>query len=129
MDVRLLISEFPSSPLLTSSPTADVIERLIHGPDRVYVRPSLPPPALANPPHPQNDISRWKWQDLLSFFNADAVPHRSWLATTRGEFEAILADAEFGRADRCQLLEVRMDRLDGPRALIEQARMVSPFLV
>ncbi|KAM0754818.1 pyruvate decarboxylase [Meredithblackwellia eburnea MCA 4105] len=83
-----------------------VIERLIHGPERVY-----------------NDISRWKWQELLSFFNADNVPSKSWLANTREEFEAILGDAEFAAADKCQLLEVKMDRLDAPRALVLQAKL------
>lgn len=71
----------------------------------------------------QNDISRWKWQELLSFFNADEIPHRSWLAHTREEFESILLDQEFARADRCQLLEVRMDRMDAPRSLILQAKL------
>jgi pyruvate decarboxylase len=82
------------------------IERLIHGPTRVY-----------------NNISHWKWQELLSFFNADNIPHRSWLAENRGEFEAILANEDFAKADRCQLIEVKMDRLDGPRALVQQAAL------
>lgn len=85
-----------------------MIERLIHGPEAVY-----------------NDISRWKWQELLSFFNADNHPHKTWLAENRGQFEEILANEEFASADKCQLLEVKMDRLDGPRALILQAEMVS----
>ncbi|KAL8286376.1 hypothetical protein RQP46_004393 [Phenoliferia psychrophenolica] len=83
-----------------------VIERLIHGTDRVY-----------------NDISRWKWQELLSFFNADNVPSRSWLANNRAEFERVLDDKEFQKADVCQLFEVKMDRQDGPRALVLQAKM------
>lgn len=89
--------------------STDVIERLIHGPEAVY-----------------NDISRWKWQELLNFFNADGHPHKTWLAETRGQFEEILGNEEFAKADKCQLIEVKMDRLDAPRALQLQAEMVSP---
>lgn len=85
-----------------------MIERLIHGPEAVY-----------------NDISRWKWQELLNFFNADGHPHKTWLAETRGQFEEILSNDEFAKADKCQLIEVKMDRLDAPRALQLQAEMVS----
>lgn len=83
-----------------------VIERCIHGENRVY-----------------NDISSWKWQELLSFFNAANVPSRSWLARTRGELESVINDAEFAAADRIQLLEVMMDRHDAPRALQVQAKL------
>lgn len=83
-----------------------VIERLINGMDAVY-----------------NDISHWKWQELLSFFNADNKPSKTWLASTRSEFETILKNDEFAKADKIQLLEVKMARDDGPRALIEQAKM------
>jgi pyruvate decarboxylase len=96
---------------------------LIHGPDRVYVSSHLSSSTLLSSQHSQNDISRWKWQELLSFFNADNIPHRSWLASTREEFEEILEDEDFARADRCQLLEVKMDRLDAPRSLILQAKL------
>lgn len=71
----------------------------------------------------QNDISHWKWQELLSFFNADNIPNRTYLASTRAEFEKILADKAFRSADCCQLLEVKMGRLDGPRILVEQAKL------
>lgn len=71
----------------------------------------------------QNDISHWKWQELLSFFNADNIPCRTYLASTRAEFETILADKAFRSADCCQLLEVKMGRLDGPRILVEQAKL------
>lgn len=85
-----------------------VIERLIHGKERVY-----------------NDISSWKWQKLLELFNANGQNQtKSWLANTRGELEEILNNAEFKKADRIQLLEVKMDRLDAPRALQLQAELV-----
>ncbi|GAA6020346.1 hypothetical protein JCM11491_000321 [Sporobolomyces phaffii] len=83
------------------------IERLIHGKTAGY-----------------NDISSWNWQGLLDFFDASGeIPKRSWQANTRGELEAILGDAEFAKADRCQLLEVKMEKLDAPAALIKQGEL------
>ncbi|KAK4058260.1 hypothetical protein OIO90_000417 [Microbotryomycetes sp. JL221] len=84
-----------------------VIERKIHGPDRVY-----------------NDISSWKWQNLLDLFNAKGnVETKSWKAETRKDLEAILKDKDFVKADKAQLLEVVMDRQDAPRALQLQAEL------
>ncbi|KAI5481627.1 pyruvate decarboxylase [Pseudohyphozyma bogoriensis] len=82
------------------------IERLINGPERGY-----------------NDISHWNWQQTLEFFNADKVPHKTWLANTRGELEVILNDRSFAAADKCQLIEVKMDRLDAPTCLVRQAKL------
>lgn len=90
----------------------DVIERLIHGETAKY-----------------NDISSWKWQSLLDLFDAnESIPHKSWLAETRGDLETILSNPEFASADKAQLLEVKMDRLDAPRALIAQAKLVRYFM-
>lgn len=85
------------------------IERLIHGKTAKY-----------------NDISSWNWQGLLDFFDASGkIPKRSLKAETRGQLEAILKDEEFRKADRCQLLEVKMGVLDAPKALIKQGELVS----
>ncbi|KAK4050117.1 hypothetical protein OIV83_003688 [Microbotryomycetes sp. JL201] len=84
-----------------------VIERLIHGKTRVY-----------------NDISSWDWQALLDLFNAKhTVTTKSYKAKTRGELETILNDKDFQKADKAQLLEVMMDRLDAPKALQVQAEL------
>ncbi|KDE07528.1 hypothetical protein MVLG_02199 [Microbotryum lychnidis-dioicae p1A1 Lamole] len=83
-----------------------VIERKIHGENRVY-----------------NDIATWKWQEMLSFFNGNNIPTRSYLAKTRGELESILADDQFAKADVFQLLQVKMDRQDAPAALVRQAKL------
>ncbi|GAA5822122.1 hypothetical protein JCM10212_005920 [Sporobolomyces blumeae] len=84
-----------------------VIERLIHGESANY-----------------NEISGWNWQKTFEFFDAsNAIPKRSWLAETRGELERILSDDAFRKADRAQLLEVRMGRLDAPKALIKQGEL------
>ncbi|GAA6014248.1 hypothetical protein JCM10207_006146 [Rhodosporidiobolus poonsookiae] len=87
-----------------------VIERQIHGETAGY-----------------NDISAWKWQSLLDLFNAyeQPVPTKSWLAKTRGELETILADADFRKADKIQLLEVKMERMDAPEALVKQGKLSS----
>ncbi|GAA6058075.1 hypothetical protein JCM3770_002249 [Rhodotorula araucariae] len=88
-----------------------VIERQIHGPEAEY-----------------NEISSWNWQGMLDFFNAPSArakpqPTRSWLAETRGQLEAILNDPDFKKADRCQVLEVRMDRMDAPESLLKQGKL------
>lgn len=85
------------------------IERLIHGKTASY-----------------NDISSWNWQGMLEFFDASGeIPKRSWQANTRGELEDILKNEDFKKADRCQLLEVKMEKLDAPVALIKQGELVS----
>ncbi|GAA5869231.1 hypothetical protein JCM16303_000400 [Sporobolomyces ruberrimus] len=83
------------------------IERLIHGKTASY-----------------NDISSWNWQGMLDFFDASGeIPKRSWQANTRGELEDILKNEDFKKADRCQLLEVKMEKLDAPVALIKQGEL------
>ncbi|SCV71113.1 BQ2448_2701 [Microbotryum intermedium] len=83
-----------------------VIERKIHGENRVY-----------------NDIATWKWQEMLSFFNGNNIPTRTYLAKTRGELESILADDQFAKADVFQLLQVKLDHQDAPAALIRQGKL------
>jgi pyruvate decarboxylase len=87
------------------------IEKLINGPTAKY-----------------NDIPLWKWQSLLDLFNAyeEPIPTKSWLAKNRGELEEILANKEFAAADKIQLLEVKMDKLDAPEALKKQGKLVCP---
>ncbi|BGP14737.1 hypothetical protein JCM10213v2_002688 [Rhodosporidiobolus nylandii] len=84
------------------------IEKLIHGETAQY-----------------NSISSWKWQNLLELFNnyPKPFPTKSWLANTRGELETILGDEGFKKADRIQLLEVKLDKLDAPEALKKQGKL------
>jgi len=70
---------------------------------------------------------------MLSFFNAPApnfkpLPTKSWLAETRGQLEDILANDEFQKADKIQVLEVRMAPLDAPESLVKQGKLVRPPL-
>ncbi|GJN88420.1 hypothetical protein Rhopal_001386-T1 [Rhodotorula paludigena] len=80
------------------------IERLINGPTAEY-----------------NDISLWDWSKLLPLFTppsgSTTKPGAYFSASTRGELEAILGDEDFARSDRIQLLEVKLGRLDAPKAL------------
>lgn len=83
------------------------IERHINGPTAKY-----------------NDISLWNWAHVLPLFTPPAgsssspvKPGRYVSATTRGELESILTDDDFAAADRVQLLEVKLGRLDAPKAL------------
>ncbi|GAA5929418.1 hypothetical protein JCM3775_002336 [Rhodotorula graminis] len=85
------------------------IERFINGPTAQY-----------------NDISLWDWSKVLPLFTPPAAstsspvkPGRFFSASTRGELEAILADDDFIAADRVQMLEVKCDRLDAPKALLK----------
>ncbi|GAA5934900.1 hypothetical protein JCM3775_001672 [Rhodotorula graminis] len=87
------------------------IEKLIHGETASY-----------------NNIPSFDWQSMLSFFNAPApnfkpLPTKSWLAETRGQLEDILTNDEFQKADKIQVLEVRMAPLDAPESLIKQGKL------
>ncbi|TNY24555.1 thiamine diphosphate-binding protein [Rhodotorula diobovata] len=87
------------------------IEKLIHGETAPY-----------------NDIPSFDWQSMLSFFNAPGprfkpLPTKSWLAETRGQLEEILANEEFQKADKIQVLEVRMAPLDAPENLVKQGKL------
>ncbi|KAH8920662.1 pyruvate decarboxylase [Atractiella rhizophila] len=81
------------------------IERFIHGKERKY-----------------NDVQPWKWQQLLQLFSPHEGQYRVLKASTMGELENIFfKDEEFARADKITLLEVDLDPLDCPRALLQQS--------
>ncbi|KAF8635899.1 hypothetical protein AX15_000078 [Amanita polypyramis BW_CC] len=82
------------------------IERCIHGVDRKY-----------------NDIANWKWTSLLNDLgDLDGKRSRSYSVKTTHELSALLEDEIFNKADKMQLVEVMMDKLDAPRALKETMR-------
>jgi len=86
----------------------ETLLQVIHGPTAEY-----------------NRIALWDWQRLLAVFDPAGTRTKSWKASTRGQLEEILANPEFGAADKLQLLEVRMDGMDAPRALVEQAKLTA----
>ena len=74
-----------------------------------------------------NEITSWDWQNLFSFFDVANGRNetKSWRAGTRKELEEVLDNEEFKSAQKAQLLEVLMDKMDAPRALKLQAELVS----
>ncbi|KZO92821.1 pyruvate decarboxylase [Calocera viscosa TUFC12733] len=80
------------------------IERFIHGPNRKY-----------------NDIQPWKWTKLLDVFGAPEDAYATHQVKTFEELEKLLDDPGFGSADRIQLVEVFIGKMDAPRALKLQA--------
>jgi hypothetical protein len=118
-------AHLPSRRLLRSSST-------VLPPSTTTLRSSrsVPPSPLPSPPYTYS-IFRSQWQSILDVFNAyeQPIPTKSWLASTRGDLEKILDDESFAKADKIQLLEVRMEKLDAPEALVKQGKLVRlPFL-
>lgn len=74
----------------------------------------------------KNDIQPWKWTSLLDIFNpTGSVPTASYMIKTRGELQELLTKPEFRKADRIQLVDVKLGKEDAPRALKMQAQLVS----
>ncbi|KAF8895454.1 thiamine diphosphate-binding protein [Infundibulicybe gibba] len=83
------------------------IERFIHGKQRKY-----------------NDVSNWKWTSLFEVLgDAEGKLSTCHTVSNKQEVSDLLDNAEFAKADKIQLVEVMMDRLDAPRALQVQAEL------
>ena len=85
------------------------IERFLHGKTRAY-----------------NDIQNWNWTDLLNVFqgySADKRKGKSYTVRSREEMDNLLSDEKFAKAEEIQLVEVIMNRLDGPQTLRRQAEL------
>ncbi|KAG6866293.1 hypothetical protein C0991_006389 [Blastosporella zonata] len=83
------------------------IERYIHGKTRKY-----------------NDISNWKWTSLLNVLgDPDGMLSNSYTVSTKNELSNLLDNPAFARADKMQLVEVMMDKMDAPKSLMLQAEM------
>ncbi|KAL8635852.1 MAG: hypothetical protein Q9228_006698 [Teloschistes exilis] len=76
------------------------IERYIHGMDATY-----------------NDISTWKFKDLVSVFGGTEQNSRTWQVRTKTEAEDLFRDEGFKRAERLEFVELYMPKEDAPRAL------------
>ena len=85
------------------------IERFLHGKTRAY-----------------NDIQNWNWVDLLNVFQGyptDQRKGKSYTVRTREEMDKLLSSEAFAKADEIQLVEVIMNRFDGPETLRRQAEL------
>jgi pyruvate decarboxylase len=82
------------------------IERCIHGLHRHY-----------------NDVANWNWTALLHTMD-DSDKHKtaSYTVRTKDDLENLLVDEAFAKAEYMQLVEVIMDKLDAPRALLGQTK-------
>ncbi|EJU00145.1 pyruvate decarboxylase [Dacryopinax primogenitus] len=80
------------------------IERFIHGPNRTY-----------------NDIQPWKWTQLLSVFGAAEGSYATYQVKTFEELSALLKDPKFAAAEKLQIVELFIGKMDAPRALRLQA--------
>ncbi|CAK7273918.1 hypothetical protein SEPCBS57363_005896 [Sporothrix epigloea] len=80
------------------------IERFIHGMDADY-----------------NDISNWKYKDLVDVFGGTSDRTAKYQVKTVSELDTLLADEEFIAAKRLQFVELYMPREDAPKALVTTA--------
>ncbi|EPS41970.1 hypothetical protein H072_4017 [Dactylellina haptotyla CBS 200.50] len=77
------------------------IERMIHGEDATY-----------------NDIQPWKHTKILETFGAKEGEYKNYVVKTREEVDELFRKGnEFSKADKIQLVELFMPKLDAPRAL------------
>ncbi|KAI9741999.1 MAG: hypothetical protein M1834_000388 [Cirrosporium novae-zelandiae] len=82
------------------------IERLIHGPRAPY-----------------NDLPNWKYTSLLEALGPD-IKSQSYEAHTVGELDLIMNSSELKFPKQPTLIEMFLDKLDGPEALKEIGQRV-----
>ena len=71
-----------------------------------------------------NDISNWNWCDLFKVLgDPEGRVSQTYTARDKKELSNLLEDEKIGRADRIQLVEVMMEKLDAPRALQAQTEL------
>jgi len=85
------------------------VERLIYGKHKKF-----------------NDVHNWNWTQLLSTFgDLDGSLSKSYTVKTKQDVNDLLDNPTFAKADKIQLVEVCLDPLDAPRALVVQAEMTA----
>ncbi|KAG6884170.1 hypothetical protein C0992_006841 [Termitomyces sp. T32_za158] len=103
LSVMLRVGVKPIIFLLNNS--GYTIERFVHGKARKY-----------------NDISNWNWTSLLKTLgDPDEAISSSYTVHNKAELSQLLDNAIFARAEKMQMVEVMMDRLDAPLSLKLQA--------
>lgn len=68
-----------------------------------------------------NDISNWKYKDLVDVFGGTSDRTAKYQVKTVSELDTLLADEEFIAAKRLQFVELYMPREDAPKALVTTA--------
>lgn len=76
------------------------IERYIHGMDAAY-----------------NDISEWKYKDLISVFGGTPKNSKTYQVKNKQEAEDLFNDQTFAKAEVLQFVELYMPKEDAPKAL------------
>ncbi|KAL8755415.1 MAG: hypothetical protein Q9199_003668 [Rusavskia elegans] len=76
------------------------IERYIHGFEASY-----------------NDISQWKYTDLIPTFGGTPENSKTYQVKTKQEAEDLFNDKEFAKAGKLQFVELFMPKEDAPKAL------------
>ncbi|KAL8716886.1 MAG: hypothetical protein Q9225_005820 [Loekoesia sp. 1 TL-2023] len=76
------------------------IERYIHGMDAAY-----------------NDISQWKFKDLIPTFGGTPQNSRTYQVKNKQEAEDLFNDKSFAQAEVLQFVELYMPKEDAPKAL------------
>ncbi|KAF3917837.1 hypothetical protein ABW20_dc0105632 [Dactylellina cionopaga] len=77
------------------------IERMIHGEDATY-----------------NDIQPWKHTMILETFGAKEGEYENYVVKTKAEVDQLFKKGnEFSKANKIQMVELFMPKLDAPRAL------------
>ena len=78
-----------------------------------------------------NDISNWDWCGLFKVLgDPEGRVSQTYTVRNKKELSELLEDERVGRADRIQLVEVLMEKLDAPRALLdgtELGKKVDPY--
>jgi indolepyruvate decarboxylase len=71
-----------------------------------------------------NNVNQWRYAEAISFFDTSDRAS-SYRVGTEGELEAALAEAS--RSESLVLIEVVMNRMDAPKALVHFARKCAKF--
>lgn len=64
-----------------------------------------------------NDISQWKYTDLIPTFGGTSENSKTYQVKNKQEAEDLFNDATFAKADKLQFVELFMPKEDAPKAL------------
>jgi hypothetical protein len=75
-------------------------------------------------PRTDGQLCARNWTSLLNVFgDLDGTQSRSYKVHTQKELGALLNDETFAKAEKMQLVEVMMDRMDAPHSLRMQTEL------